>query len=169
MPNVCTALIFSEGEQGETLNVIAIPCLFLLKDPRRGGSYQQPCFSMVCPKLFQNAQTQECQIFWRNKTVFTPSCYFQPNRDPQDCAIYQQFRVLRGNVVPHDWGGGGGGGGYRNKEGCAPLRAAGQSRPCVQPFEEAADVQPPTALPLMCSPPAGARSWPLPSLQHDQK
>ena len=138
MPNVCTALIFSEGEQGETLNVIAIPCLFLLKDPRRGGSYQQPCFSMVCPKLFQNTQTQECQIFWRNKTVFTPSCYFQPNRDPQDCAIYQQFRVLRGNVVPHD------GGGYRNKEGCAPLRAAGQPRPSVQPFEEAADVQPPT-------------------------
>ena len=127
MPNVCTALIFSEGEQGETLNAIAIPCLLLLKDPRRGGSYQQPCFSMVCPKLFQNAQTQECQIFWRNKTVFTPSCYFQPNRDPQDCAIYQQFRVLRGNVVPHD-------GGYRNKEGCAPLRAAGQPRPSVQPL-----------------------------------
>ena len=162
MPNVCTALIFSEGEQGETLNAIAIPCLLLLKDPRRGVLINSLASLWSALNSSRVHRHKNVKSFGGTKLCSPPPVIFSPIGTPKT-VLYTNSFEFSGEMSSHMIGG------YKNKEGCAPLRAAGQSRPCVQPFEEAADVQPPAALPLMCSPPAGARSWPLPSLQHDQK
>ena len=76
--------------------------------------------------------------FGGTKLCSPPPVIFSPIGTPKT-VLYTNSFEFSGEMSSHMMGGG-----YRNKEGCAPLRAAGQPRPSVQPFEEAADVQPPT-------------------------